>query len=216
MMGDPLISVDPVSRELMPGLAESWTQSDDGLTWTFKLRPDVPFHGDGEWGTVTAEDVKFSWDQYAFHPETTRGFIGGILKQAVGDDMANFEIVSDLEFTVTATEPTNILAQMLSASEETLIIQSKKYWDADATTAEQRLSEPVRMKLVSSTPGVEVVLQARPEHWRKAGVFQKVTLLAISEPWARLAQLQSGAVDLAVLTAPLASRPRPAASTSSR
>ena len=152
---------------------------------------------------MTAEDVKFSWDQYAFHPETTRGFIGGILKQAVGDDMANFKIVSDLEFTVTATEPTNILAQMLSASEETLIIQSKKYWDAERT----RRRRPIGTgpyEFVSSTPGVEVVLQARPEHWRKAGVFQKITLLAISEPSARLAQLQSGAVDLAVLTAPLA------------
>jgi len=43
-----------------PGLAESWTTSEDGLTWTFKLRDGVTFHnGD----PVTAEDVKFSFDR---------------------------------------------------------------------------------------------------------------------------------------------------------
>ena len=40
-----------------PALAESWDVSDDGLTYTFHLRPDVKFHnGD----VLTAEDVVFS------------------------------------------------------------------------------------------------------------------------------------------------------------
>ena len=41
-----------------PSLAESWTQSKDGLTYEFVLRKGVKFHnGD----PVTAEDVKFSF-----------------------------------------------------------------------------------------------------------------------------------------------------------
>ena len=43
--------------ELKPGLALSWEQADDGLSWTFKLREGVKFH-DGE--EMTAEDVRFS------------------------------------------------------------------------------------------------------------------------------------------------------------
>src|SRR5678815_2234560 len=48
-------------QKMGPSLAESWTESEDGLTYEFKLRPNVKFHnGD----PVTAEDVKFSFDRY--------------------------------------------------------------------------------------------------------------------------------------------------------
>ena len=42
------------------GLAESWEQSEDGLKWTFKLRPDLKFHN-GE--ALTAEDVVFTFNR---------------------------------------------------------------------------------------------------------------------------------------------------------
>ncbi len=45
---------------VQPGLAESWTISEDGLTYTFKLHDGVTFH-DGT--TFDAEDVKFSFDR---------------------------------------------------------------------------------------------------------------------------------------------------------
>ena len=44
-----------------PCLAESWSMSEDGLTWDFVLRDGVKFHN-GE--PVTAEDVKFSFERY--------------------------------------------------------------------------------------------------------------------------------------------------------
>nr|WP_224703663.1 ABC transporter substrate-binding protein [Devosia sp. CJK-A8-3] len=46
--------------EVQPGLAESWTISDDGLTYTFKLHDGVTFH-DGT--SFDAEDVKFTFDR---------------------------------------------------------------------------------------------------------------------------------------------------------
>ncbi len=45
---------------VQPGLAESWTISDDGLTYTFKLHDGVTFH-DGT--TFDADDVKFTFDR---------------------------------------------------------------------------------------------------------------------------------------------------------
>lgn len=49
-------TIDPDRIE--PDLAESWTTSDDGLTWTFTLRKGVQWHHG--FGEVTADDVVFS------------------------------------------------------------------------------------------------------------------------------------------------------------
>ena len=56
-----------------PSLAESWTQSKDGLTYEFVLRKGVKFHN-GE--PVTAADVKFSFERY-------RGAGAKLLKERV-------------------------------------------------------------------------------------------------------------------------------------
>ena len=54
-----LMLLDPDAKPI-PGLAESYQVSSDGLTYTFKLRQGVTFHNGDE---VTAEDVKFSFDR---------------------------------------------------------------------------------------------------------------------------------------------------------
>ncbi|HSS98335.1 MAG TPA: ABC transporter substrate-binding protein, partial [Terriglobales bacterium] len=52
-----LMDYKPGTTELMPDLAESFTISDDGLTYTFKLRPNLKFHNGR---AVTSADVKYS------------------------------------------------------------------------------------------------------------------------------------------------------------
>jgi peptide/nickel transport system substrate-binding protein len=54
-----LVRIDETGS-VQPGLAESWTISEDGLTYTFKLHDGVTFH-DGS--AFDAEDVKFSFDR---------------------------------------------------------------------------------------------------------------------------------------------------------
>src|SRR6267142_2995584 len=49
------------TTEVEPDLAESWTTSDDGTVWTFKLRKGVQFHKG--FGEMTAEDVQFSFER---------------------------------------------------------------------------------------------------------------------------------------------------------
>ena len=54
-----ILTVDK-NLALIPGLAESFSESDDGLTYTFKLRSGVKFHN-GE--TMTSADVKYSFER---------------------------------------------------------------------------------------------------------------------------------------------------------
>ncbi len=53
-----------LTNQVEPELAESWTHSDDGLTWTFRLRKDVKWHdGTG----FTAHDVDFTFNQIIYN-----------------------------------------------------------------------------------------------------------------------------------------------------
>jgi len=64
---DALVRPYP-GHKMGPSLAESWHESEDGLTYEFKLRPGLKFHnGD----PLTAEDVKFSFDRYKGSAATT-------------------------------------------------------------------------------------------------------------------------------------------------
>lgn len=61
-----LVDFDAASGKLVPSLADSWEVSPDGLTYTFKLHPDVKFHRTAYFNpsrSLTAEDVRFSFER---------------------------------------------------------------------------------------------------------------------------------------------------------
>lgn len=82
---DTLVTVLPDLSTIEPGLAESWEVSDDGLTYTFKLKQGVEFHsGD----PLTAQDVKFTIERW-LSPDTaspTKHRIAGIVSVEAPDD----------------------------------------------------------------------------------------------------------------------------------
>ena len=59
--GTEVVKQQVTTTEVEPDLAESWTVSDDGTVWTFRLRRGVQFHKG--YGEMTAEDVKYSFER---------------------------------------------------------------------------------------------------------------------------------------------------------
>ncbi|VVN96498.1 ABC transporter substrate-binding protein [Pseudomonas fluorescens] len=61
-----LVDFDTASGKVVPSLADSWEVSTDGLTYVFKLHPQVKFHRTEYFSPsreLTAEDVKFSFER---------------------------------------------------------------------------------------------------------------------------------------------------------
>ena len=61
-----LLNFDVPDQKVEPGLAESWTNSPDGKTWTFHLRKNLRW-SDG--APLTADDVLFTWNDVIFNPK---------------------------------------------------------------------------------------------------------------------------------------------------
>ena len=71
---------------ISPGLAESWSISEDGLCYTFYLRKGVKFHNGYDF---TAEDVKFTFDKGAVGPLGSALFVNFKSCEIVDDHTVN-------------------------------------------------------------------------------------------------------------------------------
>ena len=192
LMHDSLTQVDKETGQIVPMLAESWELSDDGLTWTWHLRPDVQFHDD--WGTVTAEDVKFTWGEWM--REDSNQNVAETLNDIVGGDIDNIEIISDTEFQIHTVEPYTTLDSFLAHSFARLYITSKRYHEESPDAADHPIGSGP-WKFVESTPGVEVIMEAHEAYWGTVPSFGRMVVKEIPDSAARLVQVQSGEVDIA-------------------
>ncbi|MDE3068189.1 MAG: ABC transporter substrate-binding protein [Verrucomicrobiota bacterium] len=61
-----LLNFDVPTQQVKPGLADGWTNSPDGRTWTFKLRKNLRW-SDG--APLTADDVVFTWNDVIYNPK---------------------------------------------------------------------------------------------------------------------------------------------------
>ena len=83
-----------------PSLVESWTTSDDGFTWTFKLREGITYNAPVEGRPFTSEHAMGNWKRWL-----ARDSFGGILNGFI----ESIETPDDLTYVVTLSEPTGLL-----------------------------------------------------------------------------------------------------------
>ena len=170
-----------------PGLAESWTVSRDGRTYEFVLRKGARFHnGD----PVTAEDVKFSFERY-------KGAAASTLKERVGE--VQVVDAGRVRFHLKEAWPDFMIFYGTTASGAAWIVP-KKYVEKVGDDGFKKA--PVGAgpyKVVSFQPGVELVLEAFEQYWRKVPNVKRLVMRSLPEESTRLAALKNGEVDIAYL-----------------
>jgi peptide/nickel transport system substrate-binding protein len=189
---DALVKPMP-GNPMSPSLAESWTESPDGLRYEFVLRRGATFHnGD----PVTAEDVKFSFERY-------RGAAAKLLR----DKVKAVETPAPNRVRLVLKEPwPDFLAFYATPATGAAWIVPKKYVEQvgdDGFKKHPIGAGPYRF--VSHQPGVEVVLEAYEKYWRKAPAVKRLVMKVVPEEPGRLAMLKKGEADIAYLmTGPIA------------
>jgi peptide/nickel transport system substrate-binding protein len=183
---DALFKPMPEGR-MTPSLAESYTQSADHLVYEFTLRPGIKFHH-GE--PVTAEDVKFSFERY-------KGAAASLIKEKVNA----VEVVDPqhIRFHLKAPWPDFLLYYTTPASGAAWIVP-KKY--LEQVGDEGFTKHPIGAgpyKFVSHQAGVELVLEAFEDYWRKTPHIKRLIMKVVPDESTRLAQLKNGEADIAYL-----------------
>src|SRR5256884_4420947 len=168
---------------LAPSLAESWTLSTDGLAYEFVLRKGTRFHN-GE--PVTAEDVKYSFERY-------RGAASKTFKERV----AAVEAVVSTRVRFRLKEPWPDFLTFYSSATGAGWIVPKKYVEKVGDDGFKKApigAGPYRF--VSFTPGVELVLEAVDQYWRKVPQVKRLVFRTIPDPSTRFAALKRGEIDV--------------------
>jgi len=168
---------------LTPSLAESWTVSPDGLAYEFVLRKGTRFHtGD----PVTPDDVKFSFERYR-----------GAAQKAFKDRVTAVEIPGANRVRFRLKEPWPDFLTFYSSATGAGWIVPRKY--VEKVGDEGFKKSPVGAgpyRFVSHTPGVELVMEAMDQYWRKTPSVKRLVFKAIPDPSTRFAALKRGEIDI--------------------
>jgi peptide/nickel transport system substrate-binding protein len=192
-MFETLTQFAPGTTEIIPGLAESWETSPDGLTYTFHLRKDVTFH-DGT--PLTAEAVKFNIERQIdpHHPYHDTGvfayaeFTFGMVESVTVVDDHTVQI--RLKYTFAP-----FLRNMAMASAAIISPAAIKKYGADIAINPVGTG-PFRFK--EWVPGVRIVLERNDAYWGEPATLKGLVFRPIVNPQSRLAALEAGEVDFIV------------------
>lgn len=184
-MYDVLVRVDKTGTKLEPGLAESWTISDDKLTYTFKMR-DAKF-SDGS--PITAADAAFTIKRIRDHKESLWSATYSVVKDAVATD--------DKTLVVTLNQPTAPFLATL-AMPGISILPEKAVSADEAGFAERPVSSGAFI-MKEWRRGEKVVLEKNPNFWEANRVsLDGVEWISIPDDNTRVLKLQAGEIDCAI------------------
>lgn len=167
--------------QVQPQLAESWTVSPDGRTYTFDLREGVRFH-DGE--VFDSASAKFTLDR-------ARG------EASTNPQKQFFSVIDSVE----APDPSTLVVTLREPASNLLYWLG---WPASVmvgpASAETNRTRPIGtgpFRFESWAAGDRVVLSRNAEYWdtTSPAALERVTFRFLSDPQAQVAALQSGGVD---------------------
>ena len=193
---DGLMDYTPGTTELRPGLAESYEISEDGLTYTFKLRAGVKFHNGRE---MTAEDVKYSLDRVT-NPETQSpgaGFFGAIagFENAGAGGLSGVEVVDASTVKITLSRPDATFLHVMALNFASVV--PKEAVDAAGADFGKMPVGTGAFKLAEWTLGQRLVFEKNADYWRAGVPFLDSVVFEVGqEPVVALLRLQNGEVDV--------------------
>jgi peptide/nickel transport system substrate-binding protein len=196
---DGLMDYDPGTTVLTPDLAESYTVSEDGLTYTFKLRPGVKFHNGRP---MTAADVKWSLKR-AVNP-ATQSPGGGYFSAIAGYDDVVGGKSAELSGIATPDESTVVIT--LSRPDATFlhimainfafVVPKEEVEKAGADWGKQPVGTGA-FKFVEWVPGQRIVLERNPDHFKPGLPYlDRITFEFGLDPTVAVLKLKNGELDI--------------------
>lgn len=164
--------------EMIPAVAEKYTLSEDGTTYTFTLREGVKFHN-GQ--TVTAEDVVYSINRCAAVPE-------GQEKPLV----AAFSAVKSVE----ALDEKTVAVTIAQRDLEFISYMTAAIIPADYENQDRAPVGTGPFKFVSRTPQQDFVMERFEDYWGAPAWLDKVTYKICENADALVMNLNGGSIDL--------------------
>ncbi|SPF79778.1 Periplasmic dipeptide transport protein [Pseudoprimorskyibacter insulae] len=164
---------------VVPGLAESWEISDDGLTYTFHLRDGVTFH-DGT--SMDGEDVKFSLDRARAEDSTNA-------QKALFGDIADVTVVDPLTVQVTLSQQNGSFLFNMAWGDAVIVAPE---------SIDDIKTSPVgtgAFKYVQWVNGDRIDLVRNDAYWGDAPALEKATFKFISDPTAAFAAMMAQDID---------------------
>jgi peptide/nickel transport system substrate-binding protein len=185
---------------VVPKAAESYSVSDDGKTFTFKLKPGLKFHTGNP---VTAEDVEFSLERVILLNLTPAYLFQGLgWNQDNVKDMVKVVDPQTIEFTVSEKyAPTYVLNLMSTVTssivdkKEALAHEKEGDLGHDWLKTNSAGSGAYRMR--SWKANESVIMEANPEFRLGAPKIERVVIRHIPEGSAQRLLIEKGDVDIA-------------------
>jgi len=184
--GMALMSYTPGTSELVPGAAAEYPEvSEDGLTYTFKLKEGLKF-SDGT--PVTAQTYVDSWNRL----NTLEGQVSGLIQLYVD----SVEAVDEL------TVVYNLKASFgffpaLAATAPFVVSNPNDFPNDEIMQFPENLDGIGAYHMISHTPGQQMVLEANPEYLGEAPAIKTVIIRYFADPTTMSNAIEKGEIDVA-------------------